>query len=132
MDKILHNTPVFKVLSKWDLEKDHRINIVEVVCADVYKIEINVHFRLICAYKYKSRWIPMDVLSGIALQGNFTTKTTALQCILEYFQEFLNPKYPQIRINHIEALNQYGKELFKVLDENQKICYNKLVDLCVN
>ena len=132
MDKVRHNTPVFRLLSKYDPEKDRAVHIVDVICADVYKICIDGHFRLICAYKHKSRWIPMDVLSGIALEGNFTTKTTALQCILERFEDLLNPKYPHIRINHIEILNQYGKELFKLLDEDQKICYNKLVDLCVN
>lgn len=132
MDKVKHNTQVFKLLSKYNYEKDKTEDTVDVVCADVYKINIDGHFRLICAYRYKRRWTAMDVLSGIALQGGFTTKTAALQAIEEYFVDFLNPKYPHIRINHIENLERYGKVLFKLLDEDQKICYNNLVDLCVN
>ena len=130
MEKILHNTPVFKHMRKYDGEKWK--SYIEVVCADVYKITIGNHSRLICAFRNKSRWIPMDMLTGIALQGAFTTKTTALQAIAEYFEGFLNPEFPHIRINRIENLHQMERELFKALDENQKVCYNNLVDLCEN
>ena len=132
MNKVLHNTPVFRMIGKYDLDKNRWIKQVDVVCTDVYKITINGHVRLICAFKKKSRWIPMDVLTGIALQGNFTTKTTALQAILEYFEKFLDLEFPHICINHIENLHRAEKDLFKALDKNQKVHYNRLVDLCEN
>lgn len=130
MEKILHNTPVFKHMLKYDGEKWK--SYIEVVCADVYKITIGNHSRLICAFRNKSRWIPMDVLTGIALQGAFTTKTTALQAIAEYFEGFLNPEFPRIIIIRTKSLHRAGSELWKALDENQKVCYNRLVDLCEN
>lgn len=132
MNKILHNTPVFKMIGKFDSDKCCFRYHSEVVCADVYKITVGNHSRLICAFRNKSRWIPMDVLTGIALQGAFTTKTTALQAIAEYFERLLNPEYPVMIAHTLEKLNRAEKELLKALDENQKVCYNKLVDLCEN
>jgi len=130
MIKIQHKVLAFKHLHKYD--GNRWISKVEPVSVTVYKICIDNHVRLICAFKSKSRWIPMDVLSGITLQGHFTTKATALQELEEFFTDFLDPKYPHIRINRIENLNKQEKELYKALDEDQKVCYNNLVDLCVN
>jgi hypothetical protein len=132
MDKILHNTPVFKMKGKFDSDKEIFIYSSELVCADVYKISVGKHSRLICAFKKQNNWFPLDVLTGITLPGYYTTKTEALQALKKYFEEFLDPKFPYIRINRIENLHQMEKDLFKVLDENQKVCYNKLVDLCEN
>lgn len=130
MNEVLHKGQVFKNMQKYNGEKWE--SKIEVVCADVYKITVGNHSRLICAFKNKSRWIPMDVLTGIALQGKFTTKTTALQAIVEYFEKFLDPEFPQITRIRIKSLHRAGSELWKVLDENQKMCYNRLVDLCEN
>lgn len=130
MNEVLHKTQVFKHMCKYNGEKWE--SKIEVVCADVYKISVGDHSRLICAFRNKSRWIPMDVLTGIALQGNFTTKTTALQAILEYFEKFLDLEFPHICINRIENLHRAEKDLFKALDKNQKVRYNRLVDLCEN
>lgn len=130
MKKILHNTPVFKHMCKYN--GDIVQSYIDVICVDVYKITVDTHSRLICAFKKQSVWIPMDVLTGITLPGYYTTKTDALQALMKYFEEFLNPKFPQIRINRIENLHQMERELFKALDENQKVCYNRLVDLCEN
>jgi len=130
MNEVLHKGQVFKRMRKYNGDKWE--SYIEVVYADVYKITINGHSRLICAFKNKHRWIPMDVLTGIALQGNFTTKTTALHAIIEYFEKLLDLEFPHICINRIENLFQAEKELFKALDEKQKVCYNELVDLCEN
>jgi orotate phosphoribosyltransferase len=122
MDKILHNVQVFRPLGKYDPEKDKRIVIIDEVYADVYKILVRGCYpRLICAYKDKSRWIPMDVLTGLAYQGIYRTKTTALQSI----EEYLNSR---ISLNFKEA----EEFLQKHLDEKQKKVYNKYVDLCEN
>jgi hypothetical protein len=123
MDKILTKTQVFRPLRKYELEKDKWITKIDVVCADVYKIMIHNYYpRLICAYKEKSRWIPMDVLTGLAYEGVYRTKTTALQAI----EHYLNCQRLSVNFESEE------KFLQKYLDENQKIVYNKLVDLCVN
>ena len=122
MNKVWHNTPVFRPLRKYDLEKDKWITTIDVVCADVYKIIIRGCYpRLICAYKEKSRWIPMDVLTGLAYQSIYRTKTTALQAIEEYLNSRLSVNF--------ECEQEF---LRKHLDENQKIVYNKYVDLCEN
>ncbi|MBQ2167678.1 MAG: hypothetical protein II449_00335 [Prevotella sp.] len=130
MNEVLHKTQVFKHMCKYNGNKWE--SKIEVVCADVYKITVGSHSRLICAFRNKSRWIPMDVLTGIALQGNFTTKTTALQAIVEYFEKILDPEYPVMISHTLKQFNRREKELFKALDENQKVCYNRLVDLCEN
>lgn len=130
MDKLLHNTQVFKRMCKY--RDDIMQSYIAVVCADVYKITVDGHSRLICAFKKQNVWIPMDVLAGVTLPGYYTTKIDALQALTKYFKEFLDPKFPHIRINRIENLRQMEKELFEVLDENQKVWYNNLVDLCVN
>ena len=122
MNKVLHNTLVFRPLGKYDPEKDKRIVIIDEVCVDVYKILVRGCYpRLICAYKDKSRWIPMDVLTGLAYQGIYRTKSTALESIEEYLNSRL-------------SLNLKAEEDFlrKHLDENQKMVYNKYVDLCEN
>ena len=122
MNKLLHNTPVFRSLRKYDLEKNKWITKIDVVCADVYKIIIRGCYpRLICAYKEKSRWIPMDVLTGLAYPGIYRTKTSALQSIEEYLNSRLSLNF-----------NDAEKFLRKHLDENQKKVYNKYVDLCEN
>ena len=130
MNKILHNTPVFRHIQKYNGEKWE--SKIEVVCADVYKISVGSHSRLICAFRNRSNWIAMDVLTGVKLPVNFTTKLAALQGIVIYFEEFLDPKFPHIRIDRIENLHQMERDLFKTLDENQKMVYNRLVDLCEN
>lgn len=130
MNVVLHKAQVFKHIYKYNGDKLE--SKIEVVYADVYKITINGYSRLICAFKHKSRWIPMDVLTGIALQGNFTTKTTALQATVEFFEKLLDPEYPLMIAHTLEKFNRAEKELFKALDENQKVCYNELVDLCEN
>lgn len=121
MEKILHNVEIFRPLRKYDLEKDKWITKIDVVCADVYKIDVKGYPRLICAYKEKSRWIPMDVLTGLAYQGIYRTKTTALASIEEYLNSRL-------------SLNFKREEDFlqKHLDEKQKMVYNNYVDLCEN
>ncbi len=122
MNKLLHNTPVFRPLGKYDPDKDKQIVIIDEVCADVYKIMVRGCYpRLICAYKDKSRWIPMDVLTGLAYQGIYRTKTTALQSIEEYLNSRLSVNF-----------EREEKFLRKHLDENQKMVYNKYVDLCEN
>lgn len=121
MNKLLHNVQVFRPLRKYDLEKDQWITKIDEVNADVYKIEVKGHSRLICAYKEKSRWIPMDVLTGLAYQGIYRTKTTALQSIEEYLNSRLSVNF-----------KREEEFLQKHLDENQKIVYNKYVDLCEN
>jgi len=122
MDKILHNVQVFRPLGKYDPEKNKRIVFIDEVSADVYKIMVRGCYpRLICAYKEKSRWIPMDVLTGLAYQGIYRTKTTALEAIEEYLNSRLSVNF--------EREQEF---LQKHLDENQKIVYNRLVDLCEN
>lgn len=122
MNKLLHSTPVFRPLRKYDLEKDKWVTKIDVVCADVYKIMVkDCYPRLICAYKEKSRWIPMDVLTGLAYQGVYRTKTTALQSIEEYLNSRLSVNF--------EREQEF---LRKHLDEKQKMVYNKYVDLCEN
>lgn len=122
MDKILHNATVFRPLRKYDMEKNRYITVIDEVCADVYKVMVqNYYPRLICAYKEKSRWIPMDVLTGLYHAGVYRTKTTALQAIEEYLNSRLSVNFESEQ-----------KFLKKHLDENQKIVYNKLVDLCEN
>lgn len=122
MNKVLHSVPVFRPLTRYSIEEDKRKILIDVVWADVYKIMVrDCYPRLICAYKDKSRWIPMDVLTGLAYQGVYRTKTTALQSIEEYLNSRL-------------SLNFKDEEEFlrKHLDENQKMVYNKYVDLCEN
>lgn len=116
MNKLLHSVPVFRPLTRYSIEEDKRKILI-----DVYKIDVKGYPRLICAYKDKSRWIPMDVLTGLAYQGIYRTKTTALQSIEEYLNSRL-------------SLNFKAEEEFlrKHLDENQKMVYNKYVDLCEN
>jgi len=122
MDKILHNVQVFRPLGKYDPEKNKRIVFIDEVSADVYKIMVRGCYpRLICAYKEKSRWIPMDVLTGLAYQGIYRTKTTALEAIEEYLNSRLSVNF--------EREQEF---LQKHLDENQKKVYNKYVDLCEN
>ena len=38
MNKVLHKVQVFRSLSKYDMEKDKRIILIDEVWADVYKI----------------------------------------------------------------------------------------------
>lgn len=121
MNKLLHKVEVFRPLTKYDLQKDKWNIKIDVVCADVYKIDVKGYPRLICAYKDKSRWIPMDVLTGLAYQGIYRTKTTALQSIEEYLNSRLSVNF--------EREQEF---LRKHLDENQKMVYNKYVDLCEN
>lgn len=122
MDKILHNTPVFRPLKKYDIEKDKHAIFIDVVYADVYKIMVrDCYPRLICAYKEKSRWIAIDVLTGIAYPGLYKTKTIALDLLAEY----LNSR-------HSLDFRKDEKFLQKYLDENEKKVYNKYVDLCEN
>lgn len=49
----------------------------------------------------------------------------------EFQEKFLHELSDMIA-HTLEKLNQREKELFKLLDENQKVCYNKYVDLCEN
>lgn len=122
MNKILHNVQVFRPLVKYDPEKDKWILIIDEVCADVYKIMVKDYYpRLICAYKEKSRWIPMDVLTGLAYQGIYRTKTTALESIEEYLNSRLSVNF-----------KREEDFLQKHLDEKQKMVYNNYVDLCEN
>lgn len=63
----------------------------------------------------------MDMLTGLAYPGIYRTKTTALQSIEEHLNSRLSVNF--------EREQEF---LRKHLDENQKMLYNKYVDLREN